>query len=61
MDNLPCQVMADMKKVYDDLMIINLYHDTFNVQLICEGIVFIINAPACKVLAVCTKYVLPNC
>ena len=21
----------------------------------CEGIVFIINAPACKVLAVCTK------
>ena len=24
--------MADMKKVYEDLMIINLYHDTFSVQ-----------------------------
>jgi hypothetical protein len=31
MDNcwISCQVMADMKKVYDDLMIINLYISPF--------------------------------
>ena len=31
MDNwwISCQVMADIKKVYDDLIIINLYHECF--------------------------------
>ena len=36
MDNcwISCQVMADMKKVYDDLIIINLYTFTLLLKMV---------------------------
>ena len=45
MDNccISCQVMADMKKVYDDLIIINLYQkQKFSVKWLHHKISYII-------------------